>query len=85
MHRLRYTHLRRTFSDSVRLPRVADALGFWRDYGMANPILAAKHIARVALRGLGIPPTAAGIPDASNAQAPFMGNLQHMHYCQLCF
>ena len=39
---------------------VADAVGFWRDYGSENSAL--KHIARVAIRVLGIPPTAAGMP-----------------------
>ena len=36
----------------------ADAVGFWEDYGLQNPAL--RHLARVAIRVLGIPPTAAG-------------------------
>ena len=38
---------------------VAGAVEFWKDYGLENPEL--KHIARVAIRVLGIPPTAAGM------------------------
>ena len=44
---------------------VADAVGFWTDYGKENP--AVKHIARIAIRVLGIPPTAAGMVQAGNA------------------
>ena len=36
---------------------VGDALEFWRDSGLENPSL--KYIAKVAVRVLGIPPTAA--------------------------
>ena len=38
---------------------VRDAVGFWRDYGLQNAKL--KYIAKVAVRVLGIPPTAAGM------------------------
>lgn len=38
---------------------LCDPLGFWRDYGLQNPSL--KYIAKVAVRVLGIPPTAAGV------------------------
>ena len=43
---------------------VADAVGFWRDYGLQNPAL--RHLARVAIRVLGIPPTAAGMLGAGH-------------------
>lgn len=42
---------------------IADAVGFWRDYGSENPAL--KYIAKVAVRVLGIPPTAAGMLQTS--------------------
>ena len=51
---------------------VADAVGFWTDYGKDNPAL--KHIARVAIRVLGIPPTAAGRLEAGNAFTQFWSN-----------
>ena len=44
---------------------VADGVGFWRDYGTDNPAL--RHIAKVAIRVLGIPPTAAGMLYTVNA------------------
>ena len=44
---------------------VADAVGFWKDYGLENP--AVKHLAKVAIRVLGIPPTAAGRLELCNA------------------
>ena len=44
---------------------VADGVGFWRDYGRENPAL--KIIAKVAIRVLGIPPTAAGMLQTDGA------------------
>ena len=44
---------------------VADGVGFWRDYGTDNPAL--RHIAKVAIQVLGIPPTAAGMLYTVNA------------------
>ena len=64
---------------------VADAVGFGRDYGLENSAM--KHLVKVAIRVLGIPPTAAGKQEVCNSAVfvTHMGHLDKMHSCQLCF
>ena len=62
---------------------VADAVGFWKDYGLENP--AVKHLARVAIRVLGIPPTAAGKLEVCTSVAPMtLGPSTPQALLQLC-